>query len=404
MYTLNTTTDTCMYGEECWYPLIDLANRTILTESLCIVVFMIILVLGGITGNLIVIAVYRKHKKKTNAVLFILCLAYVDLMTVCLVHPYVIFKLFNSSDQNWEMLCKICEFGIHASLCVSVGILLTVSIDRYIAICWPLKYIYYQAFVSYVMIGCCVFGILLSSPIIVFYGKHDVIVTVADLSLHAYVCDINNVYQHSSSHHMFSSFMFFMFILVCSCLIIFYSCVARKAYIARRINPVSNDISQTSHKTVRSGLTNININLFTVATSETDMGNYNVRQMNRLVSTQIESDSSSPVISRLDQKIQKKEQELLAAKKIFPQKLKAAKILSLVTLVFILSWLPFWMMRLTSIGTGHEQEATKSYYHNVFKNFLSHLIYLNNAVNPVIYAIVHNTFRQDCLKMLKKCL
>jgi hypothetical protein len=59
-----------MYGEECWYPLIDLANRTILTESLCIVVFMIIPVLGGIPGNLIVIAVYRKHKKKTNAVLF----------------------------------------------------------------------------------------------------------------------------------------------------------------------------------------------------------------------------------------------------------------------------------------------------------------------------------------------
>jgi hypothetical protein len=68
--------------------------------------------------------------------------------------------------------------------------------------------------------------------------------------------------------------------------------VARKAYIARRINPVSNDISQTSHKTVRSALTNININLFTVTTPETDMGNYNVRQMNRLVSTQIESDSS----------------------------------------------------------------------------------------------------------------
>jgi hypothetical protein len=53
------------------------------------------------------------------------------------------------------------------------------------------------------------------------------------------------------------------------------------------------------------------------------MGNYNVRQMNRLVSTQIESDSSLPAISRLDQNIQKKEQELLAAKKIFPKKLKA---------------------------------------------------------------------------------
>jgi hypothetical protein len=54
-------------------------------------------------------------------------------------------------------------------------------------------------------------------------------------------------------------------------------------------------------------LTNININLFTVTTPETDMGNYNVRQMNRLVSTQIESDSSLPAISRLDQNIQKKE-------------------------------------------------------------------------------------------------
>lgn len=400
MHTLNTTSNTCMYGEECWYPLIDLANRTILTESLCIVVFMIILVLGGIPGNLIVIAVYRKHKKKTNAVLFILCLAYVDLMTVCLVHPYIIFKLFNSSDQNWEMLCKICEFGIHASLCVSVGILLTVSIDRYIAICWPLKYIYYQAFSPYVMIGCCVFGILLSSPIIVFYGKHEVIVNVAGLSLQAYVCDINNVYQHSSSHNMFSSFMFFMFILVCSCLVIFYSCVARKAYIARRVNPVS----QTSLKTVQSGPTNININVFTVTTSEADMRTCDLRKMHRLVSTQIEHDSSPTAVSRLDQKIQKKEQELLAAKKIFPKKLKAAKILSLVTLVFILSWLPFWMMRITLIGTDHEQEATKSYYQNVFKNFLSHLIYLNNAVNPLIYAIVHNTFRQDCLKMLKKCL
>ena len=84
--------------------MVDLANKTIVFKNIHVVIFMLILILTGVPGNILVISVYTRQKKRTTALLFILILAYVDL-PVSFVHPYVIFKLFRSSNQLWETTC-----------------------------------------------------------------------------------------------------------------------------------------------------------------------------------------------------------------------------------------------------------------------------------------------------------
>lgn len=387
---VSNTTHTCLNTDPCWEPLTEEANRIIMTDSITIIVLMIILIVTGVPGNSLVIIVYTKQKKKTTAVLFILYLAYVDLITLISVHPYVIYKLYNSTNQEWTYFCKFFEFGIHAGLCVSTAILLMVSIDRFIAICFPLKYFRYQNFAKHILITCCIVGVVISTPLLLFYGKREIVVEINNTLLHGYVCDVTSHYRQSLLYKLFAAGLFCCFVAMCTCLVVLYTCVARKAYIARRkINPVKIIASTTSMDDMKpqSTITNTTaiISIIDVETISTE-NNLNFQKF--------------PFSSKV--KDVKRKGELTVAKQTLPDKLKAAKILSLVTAVFILSWLPFFVIRINNVMVGEEQNDTKSHFENVSQSFFCHLFYINNAINPLIYAILHKHFRHACLKMFKK--
>lgn len=384
----NETSLECFYGERCWNSLVETANHAILLQSIPIVIFMLLLIVTGVFGNVLVIIVYTKLKKKTTAVLFILYLAYVDLITLVTVHPYVIFKLIHCCNQTWVVLCKILEFGIHASLCISTAILLMVSVDRFVAICLPLRYFRYQLWAKHILMGCCVTGVILSIPILMFYGKREIIMDVADRKLHGYVCDITNYFQKSSFQMMFGGVMFVCYITACTLLVVFYTCVARKAYECRKVNPQTtrrihvNDNVSPQNESAKS----CSSQLFSV----TKTSSMSVKKHN----TNINLGTTINISSLKSQQLE--------ANRILPDKLKAAKMLSFVTLVFILSWMPFFVLRVISIGSAdsEKEKCKESHFFNVFLNFLQHLFYVNNAVNPLIYAIMHKQFRVTCSKVL----
>ncbi len=81
-------------------------------------------------------------------------------------------------------------------------------------------------------------------------------------------------------------------------------------------------------------------------------------------------------------------------------KLRGTKMLFVVTTLFFLSWLPFWVIKI-----GHT-------YSNIWENrsssveavyrLLNHLFYLNNAVNPLVYTIFNSSFRDDCQATFKR--
>ena len=81
--------------------------------------------------------------------------------------------------------------------------------------------------------------------------------------------------------------------------------------------------------------------------------------------------------------------------------LKAAKLLFLVTAVYFLSWIPFFILRIIHTVDSHSW-YNRSPSRQVLEHFLNHCFYINNSVNPIIYSVIKKKFRLECRKLLNK--
>ncbi|CAH1270832.1 ADRA2B [Branchiostoma lanceolatum] len=79
---------------------------------------------------------------------------------------------------------------------------------------------------------------------------------------------------------------------------------------------------------------------------------------------------------------------------------RVAKLLLLVTSVFILSWLPYWVISLYDVDKPSwlllQPEAVKRTV-----VFFSNFYFINNAANPIIYTFVQKDFRDRLVKLFK---
>ncbi len=82
---------------------------------------------------------------------------------------------------------------------------------------------------------------------------------------------------------------------------------------------------------------------------------------------------------------------------------RTAMILLTVTIVFLLTWLPFWILCLVAYIDQDFWETQTYAEQNVFR-ILRYLYMVNHAVNPVIYAFAHKQFREDLKLVSKKLL
>nr|AEE60826.1 octopamine receptor [Haemaphysalis longicornis] len=73
---------------------------------------------------------------------------------------------------------------------------------------------------------------------------------------------------------------------------------------------------------------------------------------------------------------------------------RAARVLGIVMGVFVLCWLPFFLMYVILPFCPHCSIAAKTV------NFITWLGYVNSALNPVIYTVFNNGFRKAFLKIL----
>ncbi|XP_044740242.1 orexin receptor type 1-like [Chrysoperla carnea] len=100
-----------------------------------------IVFLVGLIGNaLVCVAVYRNHSMRTVTNYFIVNLAVADFMVIlfCL-PPTVIWDITNTWFFGL-ILCKVVLYLQNVSVTVSVLTLTFISIDRWYAICYPLKF------------------------------------------------------------------------------------------------------------------------------------------------------------------------------------------------------------------------------------------------------------------------
>ncbi|XP_052127345.1 uncharacterized protein LOC113208546 isoform X2 [Frankliniella occidentalis] len=135
----NYTNDYCVPDEE----YLDMMLEYIMPTKMewVIIAMHCAVFIGGLVGNaLVCLAVYRNHTMRTVTNYFIVNLAVADFLVILMcLPPTVLWDV----TETWFMgtaLCKIVLYFQTVSVTVSVLTLTTISVDRWYAICFPLKF------------------------------------------------------------------------------------------------------------------------------------------------------------------------------------------------------------------------------------------------------------------------
>lgn len=395
----------------CWSFIRHAMNGTRATLLIPVIVMMTMFMVVGALGNALVLLVYhcRKHKKTMN--LYIVLLAAIDLFACVFVHPYIIYKLFHSYDQTWVGLCKTFEFFVHLNLGLSALALLLIAIDRYFAICRPVKFLVIDKNMHKGIVGVILLSVVISLPLLELYGAAPYIIQVGHVMFVEYKCHYKDEYQNSPVLLGFSCFIMGGFLTETVAMAILYKNVAVTAYRkSRTVMPLSNahilagitpnskfnppethvcSLTRTTSPMDREAL-EYSSSMFTARSGKT----HSSPDVPDIQTSHISHSTGSASYTNTQIRTEK------TNRRRFAYKLKAAKMLFLVTAVFFFSWLPFFVLRICFVLDpffwGLESDAKL-----VAEYMLNHFIYLSNAVNPLIYTVINQNFRQDSIQVFK---
>ncbi|XP_050312828.1 tachykinin-like peptides receptor 99D isoform X2 [Anthonomus grandis grandis] len=124
-------------------------------------------------GNLIVIWIVLAHKRmRTVTNYFLLNLSVADTMVSTLNVTFNYVYMLYSHWPFGELYCKISQFIAVLSVCASVFSLMSISIDRYMAIMTPLKPRMSRAMTLILALFTWVMGIVIGMPSLLYYKTY----------------------------------------------------------------------------------------------------------------------------------------------------------------------------------------------------------------------------------------
>ncbi|XP_068703782.1 neuropeptide FF receptor 1-like [Montipora foliosa] len=192
-------------------------------KAILIATYYIVLIVALI-GNVLIILVFSKYKPlRTSINYFVVNMAVSDLFTPLTIMPFTIAQTLSSGPfpsrlqpEFANIICKLCYFLADVSVLVSIQSLMLISVDRLIAVVFPLKI---KLISRKVRLVC----ILVSW--IVAIAAHGHYLHILRVSSYGYCCFKAN--WTTETNNTYKTAMFIVFYLVPVCLLtIIYSTIA----------------------------------------------------------------------------------------------------------------------------------------------------------------------------------
>ena len=306
----------------------------------------------GIIGNAVILLKYpiKGTVRKTGIVVKVLAL--VDLLA-CVMIPYaVLFEL--SLIQN-EAICKIMEFIRHFVLSSSVMMLVLVAVERYIAICVPNIVLSTR---KHKLVFAVMFTVqfILVIPVLFISGINS---SRDPATLKYFDMYINTCYLDFSFSFMSmltgltSLFCFFGYTFI---LIIAYVILMRRLVIQNyKSNKIGNRVSVAHYSNWSSLIDNPSNSANTVKNEHNLSGGISQIKTNRLEVPQLTSGNDMSTSFCNEPSTSKVPKSNLVTKrsanhnktqiKNLKKPFKLVLTFFIVTLVFMISWTPYWLFR-----------------------------------------------------------
>ena len=199
------------------------SSKVALEKAILIPIYYIVL-LVALIGNVLIILVFSKYKPLRKSInYFVVNMAVSDLFTPLTIMPFIIAQTLSSDrflsrlePKVANVICKLCYFLANVSVLVSIQSLILISVDRLIAVVFPLKI----KLISWKVRLVC---ILVSW--IVAIATHAHYLHLLHVSSYGYCCFKAN--WTTETNNKYKTAMFIVFYLVPVCLLtIIYSTIA----------------------------------------------------------------------------------------------------------------------------------------------------------------------------------
>ncbi|XP_071092596.1 orexin receptor type 2-like [Haliotis cracherodii] len=346
-------------------------------QALPAMLYLAILMLVGCVGNSVVCYVYTtKFKRTTSTTYFIVALAVFDLLNCVTGIPYEIIDLRFNYSLGMIADCRIMPFVITYVSISSALILVTVAVYRYRKVCRALRKQASKRAAKVAILMCCLVSAIVSAPSLPLYGARTIIIPGGYVN--GSECGNADDVIDSLFPVFYNVFQFFLFFSGVVIIIVLYLLIWRqigqqKDYVTQltRTPQIQGTREETAQSTSFTG------------TSQED--GCAAGAENRQISRAGECGAQGNLV--MSQRGARSQ--------------KTTKMMFLISLVFILSFLPH-------LGIMAATAINKSLYDNLqgaqvaAYNICQRSFFINSASNPIIYSFCSVNFRRAVRNMIKR--
>ncbi|XP_067659288.1 orexin receptor type 2-like [Haliotis asinina] len=380
-----------------------------------VIVMLSLFTVFGVIGNALAFYIYSKKRDKTTSNVFILALAATDFVVCLVVVPYTIIAESVEYEFVYDIPCKLYMFCITSNVPLSAFIMTAIAFDRYCCICHPFLHVLTVQRAKFACVALTILSALLGVMTALNFGVYELqrleipleapgngtsfneTLNETDVSRQTYYdvmnvslsYDVTNSTGYPQYNETRDTEIHKVYLGVCVpgaiilsmdftriyqklyagtfllCLIavaILYTLIYRSILVRRRWRSKRKRMSCYT-----------SVNGVETAAEETQLTAING---NNIITD--EKKSKRPFQSR---------QAAIREKTLYAN-IKTAAMLFVVTVVFVISFLPSWLMGLQIIQ---------------FSVIVYNLYFLNNVANPIIYAFMNRAFRDDLRALIRGC-
>ncbi|XP_064613371.1 neuromedin-U receptor 2-like [Liolophura sinensis] len=324
-----------------------------------VIVYMALLMVVGTTGNLLVCYVFYNKPYRSTSRIFILTLAVLDL-TCCVVGMVVeIVDLRFPYTFDDIVACRLLRFTTFATSIASGTVLVCVAFDRFFKVCRPIRRQLSGRVIRRMCIGATCLGAFCSWPAVLLFGIRAV--QTKHLDVVGTDCSTSDNVSNTFYPIIYYGFLLSLFVVGLVILIVLYTLIGTRLYHLKKRKPTQGALTPAiSSLSVTSGAVTVK----TVA----------VRK---------------PTLTR-------------RFSKALRHTTKTTWMLFVITLVFVLSFLPYLIVMVLR-HTIPDFEFTRSPSEQLIVNFCLRSYFINSSVNPIIYALMNRQFRLRSRNVLLSC-
>ncbi|KAL8558127.1 hypothetical protein ACOMHN_047972 [Nucella lapillus] len=371
---------------------------------------------------------------QVTSTIFILALAWADTFTCSVIIPLTIIFNARDTDLGFAFLCRLYQFLITFNVPLAAFIMVAIAVDRYFSICHPFLHAVTPRRARFTVIFLCTFTFLLGTiPAIgVGYnyyppstqgqnkssGEDSESTTAVETStvsalstegveVHAesgggggggvgggeggggggfWLCQPPGEYLSMEFMKTYQKFYASLFLLAVIAVFIIYALIYRSVVRRRewRRRQRSNRPPSKSPVTVTVAAEAEEMELSTRNGTTTAANGGNNGGSSTVSTANKNGCNETQLLNSTDKKASKERRDFN-----FLANIRTAAMLFVVTLVFIVSFLPAWLMAVEVVN---------------FHEVVFYLYFIYNVANPVIYAFMNHAFRKELKRVFQRGL